>query len=355
MSTSQAGPYRLHVLGAPDLRAPDGRRIRSVLSQPKRLGLLTYLALSPGPVTRATVVAAFWPESDETHARNALSQALFYLRRSLGEDVIRSVDGDRLMVPPERVWCDARELLAEDEPSAEVVEAGSAALLQGWNADESQPLQEWLDGKRRKLAERRTALGGTARAASPRAGSPPPVTLHSRRRPPPWAWLTAAAVGAIGAVTLLVGPSFERPAPPPTVDLAVLMPDVVSSPDAPALSAQAIDDEVLAHLPEVDGLRIRDASYSGTLGDLRRQLTAVGAPSRDAPRWILDTRVRAGGDAIRVVALLYRGPSFEVAARAAFDVRYGGADAVLLEVPQEIARGVAGMVEGVLEGEGPGG
>jgi len=39
--------YQLRILGAPDLRAPDGRRVTSVLSQPARLSLLSYLDL-PG-------------------------------------------------------------------------------------------------------------------------------------------------------------------------------------------------------------------------------------------------------------------------------------------------------------------
>jgi hypothetical protein len=368
MSTSNASPYRLRVLGTPDLRAPDGRRVGSVLSQPKRLGLLTYLALSPGPVSRASVVATFWPESDEAKARNALSQAVFYLRRSLREDVIESVEGDRLWAPPERLWCDAREILAAT-PGAATVEAGGGDLLEGWNADESQPLQEWLDTLRRKLRAQAEALetsrvvgsaAGPATAVDAPGGQEPTRAdqgvTHTRsalvrRRPPVWFWLTGVAAAA-AAAAFLVGPRL-RPSPPPAdaIDLAVLMPRVLSTPDAPELSAQAIDDELLAHLPEVAGLRIREASYAGSLGDFRRQLSVIGAPSGDAPEWILDVSVRATRAEARVVGVLYRSPAFDVLEREGFEVTYGSPDAVLLDAPQEIARGVVGIVEEALARE----
>ncbi|MBK5096957.1 MAG: hypothetical protein JJE01_04165, partial [Gemmatimonadetes bacterium] len=86
----------LRVLG--DSRLSDGNRseLESVVSQPKRLALLVYLCLAGrgGFVRRDTLVALFWPESDEEHARAALSQSLYFLRRALGSEIIpgRGVD-----------------------------------------------------------------------------------------------------------------------------------------------------------------------------------------------------------------------------------------------------------------------
>ena len=37
---------RFHTLGVLDLRGPDGLELRSVLQQPKRLGLLAYLSIA---------------------------------------------------------------------------------------------------------------------------------------------------------------------------------------------------------------------------------------------------------------------------------------------------------------------
>ena len=82
---------QLYVLGAPDLRR-DGADVRSVLTQQKRLALLTYLATATprGFHSRDTLLNLFWPELDQERARNALRQSLHYLRRALGEDAVAS-------------------------------------------------------------------------------------------------------------------------------------------------------------------------------------------------------------------------------------------------------------------------
>ncbi|MBA2245672.1 MAG: hypothetical protein H0W11_12000 [Gemmatimonadetes bacterium] len=82
----------LRTLGALDLRAVGGRVLESVLAQPKRIALLVYLAAAaPGRLHRRDILLAlFWPEADEARARNSLSQALHFLRRSLGEGVLVS-------------------------------------------------------------------------------------------------------------------------------------------------------------------------------------------------------------------------------------------------------------------------
>ena len=151
-------PYQLRLLG------PEGERIRSVLSQPKRLRLLAYLCLADGPVSRAHLVALFWPENNEERARNALSQAVHYLRRSLAKAAIESVEGDRLQVSATRVACDAEALLAgRDETFAP--EAGERELFQGWNADDSQPLQDWWEGVRRRGREALVRSAGSSGVA----------------------------------------------------------------------------------------------------------------------------------------------------------------------------------------------
>src|SRR3954462_1783151 len=90
---------RLRVLGGIDLDGPDGIEVRAILSQPKRLALLVHLALATprGFHRRDRLLALFWPELDASRARNALSQALYVLRRSLGEGVLVS-RGDQEIV-----------------------------------------------------------------------------------------------------------------------------------------------------------------------------------------------------------------------------------------------------------------
>ena len=100
---------RLTTLGATDLRDRHGHAVRDVLAQPKRVALLLYLAVegSRGPVARDRLLALFWPESNETRARNALSQALHHLRQALGPGVVASQGVHTVGVDGERLWCDA--------------------------------------------------------------------------------------------------------------------------------------------------------------------------------------------------------------------------------------------------------
>src|SRR4051812_34508071 len=100
---------RLQALGALDLRDSEGLELRTVLAQPKRAALLVYLALAPprGPHRRDTLLALFWPEQDTEHARNALSQAVHFLRRALGADALIAGNGDGLELEWKDFWCDA--------------------------------------------------------------------------------------------------------------------------------------------------------------------------------------------------------------------------------------------------------
>ena len=99
----------LRTLGALDLRAEDGREVHTLLSQPKRLALLAYLALAGGERLhrRGTVVALFWPELDQEHARGALRQALRFLRRVLGDGVIVTRGEEEVGVDRGMLWVDA--------------------------------------------------------------------------------------------------------------------------------------------------------------------------------------------------------------------------------------------------------
>ncbi|HSL68829.1 MAG TPA: hypothetical protein VK864_01240, partial [Longimicrobiales bacterium] len=58
-------------------------------SQWLRAAVLTYLALER-TCTRDTLQAMLWPESDADSAAHRLSQAVYALRRALGEDCIET-------------------------------------------------------------------------------------------------------------------------------------------------------------------------------------------------------------------------------------------------------------------------
>jgi TolB-like protein len=173
---------RLTTLGTIDLRAGDGRSVLSVLQQPKRLALLVYLSLSrPGTFARRdTLLALFWPESDERSARNALSQALHRLRTSLGPDVIVARGDDEVGIERGRLWCDVmafREALERgDHSSAAFLYGGE--FLRGFHVDASSEFEQWVDEVRARLEREATALPEAAGTpAAPQSPLPAPVSL----------------------------------------------------------------------------------------------------------------------------------------------------------------------------------
>ena len=90
----------LNTLGFLGLKDRSCTEFTRVLSQPKRFALLVFLSVE-GPnefIQRETLLSVFWPEESERRARNALSQALSFLRRQLPAGSIQTlgVTGVRL-------------------------------------------------------------------------------------------------------------------------------------------------------------------------------------------------------------------------------------------------------------------
>ncbi|HEY1335163.1 MAG TPA: BTAD domain-containing putative transcriptional regulator, partial [Myxococcaceae bacterium] len=149
----------LRTLGVVDLRAPDGRELRAVLRQPKRLALLAYLAVSSPRRyhRRDSLLALFWPELDEEHARATLRRSLYFLRGELGGEAIASRGDDEIGIPEEQLWCDAgamdRALAAGDAERALSLYRGD--LLEGLHVSGAGPeFHDWLDRERARYRER---------------------------------------------------------------------------------------------------------------------------------------------------------------------------------------------------------
>src|SRR2546429_7004056 len=153
---------RLRTLGAVDLKDSEGRELRPLLTQPKRLALLTYLALagSSGFRRRDTVVAVFWPELDEEHARGSLRQALRFLRRSLGEGIIVSRGEEEIGVDRGVLRCDATAFMEACEAGrdAEALDLFQGDFLDGFFVSEAAPeLERWVEEERIALRRRAAA------------------------------------------------------------------------------------------------------------------------------------------------------------------------------------------------------
>jgi len=80
-----------------------------VLAQPKRLALLIYLTVArPGESHRRDhLLPLFWPDLDDVRARDALNQALRFLRQWLGAETFTRPSAEEVGVDPTHFWCDA--------------------------------------------------------------------------------------------------------------------------------------------------------------------------------------------------------------------------------------------------------
>jgi DNA-binding SARP family transcriptional activator/TolB-like protein len=172
--------HRLTTFGAIDLRNEQGQPVREILSQPKRVALLVYLAVegTQRAVPRERLLAVFWPEADEENARNALSQGLYHLRQALGAAAIGGGKGSALEVSPEALWCDAAAwesaLAQQDVERALDLQRGefcSALTLPG-----APDFEEWAsvtrrDQRRRLLAMARGAVDRAVRSGEVQAAA----------------------------------------------------------------------------------------------------------------------------------------------------------------------------------------
>ncbi len=149
-----------HTLGTVSLSASEpGRGCASVLAQPKRTALLAYLALARprGLQSRDAVLSLFWPESAERQARKSLNQALYFLRRRLGRNVVVS-EGGRVGAGS-GLWCDALEFdrrLERGEPK-EALELYGGEFLPAFFPADSPALERWLDEERNRFLSRARA------------------------------------------------------------------------------------------------------------------------------------------------------------------------------------------------------
>src|SRR3989475_13326479 len=88
-----------------------GHELPSVLAQPKRVALLASLAAAtPRRLHRRdSLLALFWPELDQEHARAALRQALHGLRHALGDGVLVTRADEDIGIDAEQIRCDVLE------------------------------------------------------------------------------------------------------------------------------------------------------------------------------------------------------------------------------------------------------
>ena len=176
--------FKLHALGRLSLTGPDGHEILSVLAQPKRVAVLTYMALMTprGFQRRDTLLGLFWPELDQEHARGALNQALSFLRRSLG-DVIETRGDGEVGLSAERFWCDAVafEATLDAGQLSEALELYQGDLLAGLFIGDGPEFEHWLLAERARLRRRATEAAWVLAEQSEAEGKGPDAERWARR------------------------------------------------------------------------------------------------------------------------------------------------------------------------------
>ncbi len=145
----------LRLLGDIRLTAANGEEIETLVRQPKRLALLAYLS-APEPGTwhrRDMLLALFWPDFDNAHARTSLRNALYVLRQALGEGVVKtrgdeeiSIDGSLLQTDLGMTWSALRE-----GRTADALERYRGDLMPGLYPPDSDGFMRWLDSERMKI------------------------------------------------------------------------------------------------------------------------------------------------------------------------------------------------------------
>src|SRR2546422_9656893 len=145
------------LLGPLNLTTADGREARSLLAQPRRLALLAYLAAATprGLHRRDTILALFWPELDQPHARAALRQALHVLRDELGAQALVSRGDEEIGLAFEAVRCDVADFdrAVEGGRLTEALDLYRGELLEGFFISGAPDFERWQDQERSRLAE----------------------------------------------------------------------------------------------------------------------------------------------------------------------------------------------------------
>ncbi|HEX8394353.1 MAG TPA: BTAD domain-containing putative transcriptional regulator [Longimicrobium sp.] len=177
-------PIQLRVLGATDLRAADGEPIRRILTQPKRMALLVYVALARprGYQRRERLLLRFWPDAAPDRGRSALRLALHHLRRELGDAVLLNRGDDEVGLAEGALACDAIdfERAALDGRHEEALELYRGPLMAGFELDGAAEWDDWLGAERARLA-RLASSSATALAARAEGEDDAAAELRWRR------------------------------------------------------------------------------------------------------------------------------------------------------------------------------
>lgn len=152
--------FQLVTLGRTDLQGPAPTRPERLLSQPKRFALLVYLTIEgrERALSRESLLLLLWPNLDQSRARDALRQAIRFVRSTLHPDTVAGHGRDRVGVAPESIRCDAWdfERLLDEGKREEALALYGGPLLPGLHVSGAPAFEQWLAGARARLLRRAT-------------------------------------------------------------------------------------------------------------------------------------------------------------------------------------------------------
>ena len=143
----------IHLLGAPLIRRPDGP-VTGRAAHRRRLALVAILAAARGrPVGRDRVIGLLWPEHSTDAARHSLSEALYVLRKDLGDESFVAM-GDEVGLDPAGVQSDLDEFerALEEARWEDAVRAYGGPFLDGFYVSDAEEFERWAAEQRDRLA-----------------------------------------------------------------------------------------------------------------------------------------------------------------------------------------------------------
>lgn len=181
---NSASAFHLGLFGNRSVVGPDGISLTGQAVQRHRIALLALLALSPGKgLSREKLMGYLWPERETEQARQLLNQAVYNLRKALGDDAILS-DGDDLRLNGDVVRTDVAEfdaaLAGQDYDAAARLYSGP--FLDGFSLGAASEFEWWADRERQRLsASHARAVEALAETAARNRDLPRAVELWKTR------------------------------------------------------------------------------------------------------------------------------------------------------------------------------
>lgn len=147
---------RLYLLGRTGCEGGDGASVDSLLRAPKRLALVSFLAVEefPGFHRRDTLLGLLWPDLDASRASGALRQTLNRLRTDLGDAIVTRGQGE-VGLDPDALWCDVAAFTRQLGQGRLRGPLGlfRGDLLAGFYLQGAPGFERWMGDERRRLRQ----------------------------------------------------------------------------------------------------------------------------------------------------------------------------------------------------------